>query len=78
MKEITFTQSILVKTVITVMVPSDWNDNEVRAMCEDFPVKVTVDSNHNDGEDEVSVVGLVVDNAIWQSNYAQLDNNTTI
>jgi len=67
-KKVTFRQSLLVDNEITVEVPIDWNSEEVRAMCEDYPVTVTVDNNHDDGDDVV-FEGLVVVSAIGQSDF---------
>lgn len=80
MKQVRFTQSLLVETEFAVEVPDDYNDEEIRAMCEDFPVTVTVDSNHDESEqdNEIFLTGLTVLSAISQSDFAILDENTTI
>lgn len=80
MKQVRFTQSVLVTTEFTVGVPDDYNDEEIRAMCEDFPVTVTVDSNHDETEqdNEIFLTELVVLSAIGQDDFTRLDNNITV
>lgn len=73
-KTVTFTQSLLVETEVTVEVPSDLTDEEVRALCEDFPVSVTVEGA-DDNTEEATLVGITVWSAVWQGDYDQLDNN---